>query len=51
MKQPKLKIETRAEIYQRAHTAILNNPYWYSDRPGLLSEEFNAEKLGNAPTL
>jgi hypothetical protein len=22
---------------------VLNNPYWYSDRPGLLSETFNAE--------
>jgi spore maturation protein CgeB len=43
MKQPHIpKIEFRAEIYQRAYAAVLTNPYWYSDRPRLLNETFNA---------
>ncbi len=37
------KRESVAQVYQRAHTAVLNNPYWYSDRPGLLPETFNTE--------
>ena len=29
--------------YEQAYAAVLNNPYWYSDRPRLLSETFSAE--------
>ena len=37
------KIESVAQVYQRAQAAVLNNPYWYSDRPRLLNETFNAK--------
>ena len=37
------KNERSNQIYQRAYAAVLNNQYWYSDRPQLLSETFNAE--------
>lgn len=30
-------------FYEQAYAAVLNNPYWYSDRPRLLSETFSAE--------
>ncbi len=44
MDQPrKPKTASRAQVYQRAYAAVLNNPYWYSDRPRLLNETFNAE--------
>ena len=32
-----------AHVYQQAYAAVLNNPYWYSDRPRLLDETFNAK--------
>ena len=32
-----------AQVYQQAYAAVLNNPYWYGDRPRLLNETFNAE--------
>lgn len=31
------------EAYKQAYAAVLNNPYWFSDRPRLLKETFNAE--------
>ena len=37
------KIVSGTEVYQQAHAAVLNNPYWYSNRPHVLSETFNAE--------
>ena len=37
------KAESRADVYQQAYTAVLNNPYWYGDGPQLLDETFNAE--------
>jgi hypothetical protein len=36
-------VEPCAAIYQQAYKAVLNNPYWYGDRPRLLDETFNAE--------
>jgi hypothetical protein len=38
---PKTKLFAR--VYQQAYAAVLNNAYWYSNRPGLLDETFNAE--------
>ena len=43
MNQRAPKTEPRAQVYQQAYAAVLNNPYWYSDRPRLLNETFNAE--------
>jgi len=37
------KTENRAQVYKHAYVAVLNNPYWYGDRPQLLEETFNAE--------
>ena len=37
------KNESRADVYQQAYAAVLNNPYWYGDGPQLLDETFNAE--------
>jgi hypothetical protein len=39
----KPKAESRADVYQQAYTAVVNNPYWYGDGPQLLDETFNAE--------
>ena len=41
------KIERRAKIYKQAYAAVLNNPHWFSDRPNLLKETFNAENTRN----
>jgi hypothetical protein len=43
MNRPTPKIQLHAEVYQQAYAAVLHNPYWYSDRPRLLKETFNAE--------
>jgi hypothetical protein len=43
----KPKAESRADVYQQAYTAVLNNPYWYGDGPQLLDETFNAENTRN----
>jgi hypothetical protein len=37
------KTQPRAQIYQQAYEAVVNNPFWYGDRPRLLDERFNAD--------
>jgi len=37
-----MQIQLRDQAYQAAHEAVVNNPYWYSDRPQMLGERFNA---------
>lgn len=37
------KIVPGTEVFQQAHAAVLNNSFWYSNRPQVLSETFNAE--------
>jgi hypothetical protein len=35
-------VKSRAQAYQEAHEAVLNNPYWYSDKPQMLGASFSA---------
>jgi hypothetical protein len=43
MSQFRAPTERSAQVYQQVYAAVLNNPYWYSDRPRLLGETFSAE--------
>ena len=37
-------IKCHINEHEKAHHEVLNNPYWFSDKPQLLSETFSAEK-------
>lgn len=37
-----LTTEARIDEYENAHHAVLNNPYWFSDKPKLLDQAFSA---------
>jgi hypothetical protein len=35
--------QSQISAHQQAYDAVLNNPHWYGDQPGLLTKTFNAE--------
>jgi hypothetical protein len=37
------RFKSRTQEYDKAHQAVLSNPYWFSDKPKLLSQTFSAE--------